>query len=332
MPRVLAFRSGARGAPVFLGRAALAVAMFFLATPALADPYALIASVQGKVEVTSAKGGAPVRAAFGRPLERGDKVSVGAGGAATLYFSDGNVIELAEKSSVTVGGRVGSSAKVGPGAETQAGVYAQVSKVVTGGSRQTGLVALSPMRAGEDRPPTILEPRRADVLDDRPAFAWRSVEGASRYKVSVSGADGELWSREATGVSLAYPADAAALPRDADYLWTLEALSDRGRVAREETAFHVVSPGIRDAVSADLESISRSAGGPDHPAAQYLEGQYAVGRGLYHDAAERFTKLSQLVPDSPAPHEALGTVYRAIGLMDLAAAEFQRALELSKPQ
>ena len=80
------------------------------------------------------------------------------------------------------------------------------------------------------------------------------------------------------------------------------------------------------------ESISRSAGGPDHPAAQYLEGQYAVGRGLYHDAADRFTKLSQLVPDSPAPHEALGTVYRAIGLMDLAAAEFQRALELSKPQ
>jgi Flp pilus assembly protein TadD len=103
-------------------------------------------------------------------------------------------------------------------------------------------------------------------------------------------------------------------------------------VSREESAFHVVSAGIRDAVRADMESISKSAGGPDHPAAQYLEGQYAVGRGLYHDAAASFTKLSQLVPESPAPHEALGTVYRAIGLMDLAAAEFQRALELTRPQ
>jgi hypothetical protein len=328
MSLVPAWASGARGASI----AVFACLLCAIASPALADPFALLASVKGKVEVTAAKGGEPVRASFGRPLERGDRVSVGPGGAATIYFSDGNVIELAEKSAVTVGGRVGSSAKVGPGAETQAGVYAQVSKVVTGGSRQSGLVALSQMRAGEDRPPTILAPRRADVLEDRPAFSWRAVEGANRYRVVVSGEGGELWSREVSGVSLDYPADADALARDADYLWSLEALSDRGRVSREESAFHVVSAGIRDAVRADMESISKSAGGPDHPAAQYLEGQYAVGRGLYHDAAASFTKLSQLVPESPAPHEALGTVYRAIGLMDLAAAEFQRALELTRPQ
>jgi Flp pilus assembly protein TadD len=44
----------------------------------------------------------------------------------------------------------------------------------------------------------------------------------------------------------------------------------------------------------------------------------------------QFTELSRLSPDSPAPHEALGNVYRTVGLMDLAAAEFQKALELTR--
>jgi len=41
-----------------------------------------------------------------------------------------------------------------------------------------------------------------------------------------------------------------------------------------------------------------------------------------------FAALGGLFPESPAPHEALGNVYRAVGLMDLAAAEYQRALTL----
>lgn len=300
-----------------------------IAAPALAEPFALVTSVHGKVEV--ARGKAPaVRAAFGTALERGDRVSVAAGGSATIYFSDGNVIELAERSAVTVGGRVANAARVGPGSEIPSGVYAQVSRVVTGGSRQTGLLALSQMRSGEDRAPLILEPRRADVLSDRPAFSWRAVNGATRYRVALSSETGELWSLEAAGTRLDFPEEKGALARDADYVWTVEALSDRGRIHSETTVFHVVSAPVHEAVRNEVASITRGFPSPEHPAAHFVRGQYEVGRGLYHEAAQRFTRLSQLVPESPAPHEALGNVYRAIGLMDLAAAEYQRALELTK--
>jgi hypothetical protein len=301
-----------------------------LAVPALADPFALVASVQGRVDVTVARSGETVRAAFGRPLERGDRVTVAEGGAATIYFSDGNVIELAEKSSVTVGGRVANRDRVGPGAGLPGPVFAQVSKVVAGGSRETGLVAIAPMRGGDEARALILEPRNSNVFAARPAFAWRAVEGADRYRVTVSGDEGEAWRAETGATRLDWPEDAAAPRPGTDYLWTLEALSDRGAVRREESAFHVLDDDDERAVRDDLAKIAAGAGGPDHAATHFLAGSYLAARGLYHLAAGHYERLEALAPDSPAPLESLGRVYRTIGLMDLAAESFQKALALSK--
>ena len=311
------------------GLVAAALVAAISAASALAAPFALVASVQGKVEVTRGRTTA-TRAAFGTPLERGDRVTVAPGSSATIYFSDGNVIELSEKSSVTVGGRVASAAKTGPAAEIPSGVYNQVSQVVTGGSRQTGLLALSQMRSGEDRPPLLLEPRRADVLTDRPSFTWRAVPGATRYKLTLSSDAGEVWTTEVAETRAEFPSSAKALARDADYVWSVDALADRGKLQSETSVFHVVSPEVDAEVRSDVASIERGFPSADHPAASFVRGQYEVGRGLYHDAAIQFRRLSEKMPESPAPHEALGNVYRAIGLMDLAAAEFQRALELTK--
>jgi hypothetical protein len=292
-----------------------------------ADPYAIVASAKGRVDVTHA--GEARRATFGTPLERGDKVTVGAGGAATVYLSDGNVIELAERSAVTIGGRVTPAAKIGPGSDPSAGVYNQVSRFVTGGSRQNGLVAMSAMRGGAETA-LIVAPRQSDVLGDRPSFHWRAAEGATRYRVSVSGDAGATWTREVTTTQLDYPADAPALARDADYLWKVEAFGDKGPVREESSAFRVLSDGVVATVRADLTKIAESTGGPETPAAHYLAGSYLSGRGLYDDATSHFVRLGELSPESPAPHEALGNVYRAIGLTDLAAAEYQRALELTR--
>jgi hypothetical protein len=300
------------------------------AIPALAEPFAILAAVQGKVEVSGSKGG-PARASFGRELERGDKVAVGPGGSATLYFSDGNVIELGEKSSVTIGGRVTNRTTVGPGATLPAGVYASVSRYVTRGTLQTGLVAQSSMRGSDELPPSQLAPRKTDVTRDRPDFSWRAVPGATRYRVTVTPAppsDGSF-SRETSSTTLAFPADAAALARDADYGWKLEAFSDAGKLRTEETVFHVVSAEFAQGVDADLRQIEQSAGGPDHAATRFLSGSYLYGRGLYQDAAGQFEALARVAPNSPAPHEALGNVYKAVGLMDRAASEYELALQLT---
>jgi hypothetical protein len=295
-----------------------------------AGPIAVLASVKGKVEIAPAGGGGAQRGAFGRGLQAGDKVMVGPGGAATLFFNDGNVIELAEKSSVTVGGRADQRAKMGPGAGLPGEVYANVSKFVTGGSRQTGLVALSTLRGSGDRVPLLLAPRKTEVLEARPSFAWRAVDGATRYRLSVSGETGELWTREVAATRLDYPADVAELAAGADYLWEIQAFSDRGALAREDSYFRVVESTEAERVRADLARISTSAGGDESAAVQFLSGSYLFGRGLYRDAAAHFEKLCRLSPESPAPHEALGNVYRAVGLTDQAAAAYEKALDLAR--
>lgn len=296
-----------------------------------ADPVAVIAAVKGRVDVTASGGGPAQRATFGRTLERGDRIAVASGGAATLFFNDGNVLELSEKSSLRIGGQAGGRAGRSPGLPGD--VYASVSKFVAGGSRATGLVAMSTLRSApaDAGAPFLIAPRRTALMTDRPMFAWRAVPGATRYKVTLSSAEhGELWSREVEGVSLAFPADAAPLARAAEYLWEIEALSDLKSLRKENSAFEVTSEARAQAVRANLERIRERAGGAATPAAQFLAGSYLSGLELFVDAAEQFVAMSGLMPSSPAPHEALGDVYSKVGLADLAAAEYQRALALTR--
>ena len=302
------------------------LAMVLSAQLAAADPFAIIASVKGRVDVAG-KTTSPQHATFGRPLERGDQVIVAPGSSATVYLSDGNVIELGEKSTVTIGGKAAS--KTAAGIELPGAVYSQVSKFVTSGSRATGLVAMSTMRGGEETSPIIEEPRKTDVMTDRPAFRWRTVPGATHYRVTLSGDQGDLWTRELAATSLEYPSDAPALARDGDYLWKIEAFGEQGPIRDESSVFHVISSEAAAAVEGDLKHIAESAGATTQ-AGYFLAGSYLSGLGLYGEALRQFTELSRLSPDSPAPHEALGNVYRTVGLMDLAAAEFQRALELTR--
>ena len=309
--------------------AGMILAAIWLAS-ASAEPLAIVAAIKGRVEVASAKGGPPARAAFGRALERGDRVVVSSGGAVSIFFNDGNVIELAEKSTITIGGRVTGKSRAGATPGIPGGVYASVSKFVSGGSRETGLVALSALRGGADSAPLLIEPRRTGLLDLRPSFRWRAVEGATRYLVAVSGEQGELWNREIGGTTLDYPSDAPPLTAGGDFFWQVRAFGDRGELRREESYVRVLATEDAAAVRVALARIGDSAGGANAPATRFLSGSYLSGRGLYGEAAAQFEALSLLSPDAPAPHEALGNIYRAVGLMDLAAAEYQQALTLSR--
>ena len=299
-------------------------ALSFAPVPAHADPVAIIASLKGKVTVQGAKSSEPATATFGRALEAGDRVQLAAGAAATILFNDGNVAELGEKSSLTIGG----AAKGGKGGgKLPSDVFAQVSKLTTGGSRRSGLVVMAPMRSGGVvAGPEPIAPRQTDVLAAQPTCEWRAVEGAVRYRVTLSGDDGAVWTREVTGTSLAYPTDAAALAADHEWLWEVQAFGANGALGRASANFRVPAQADVDAVRGVLERI-RAAG--DSPATRYLAGSYLHARGFQQDALAEFLALAQIDPASPAPHEALGDVYRALGLMDQAAASYDRALDLT---
>ncbi|HKQ57565.1 MAG TPA: hypothetical protein VJY35_06830 [Candidatus Eisenbacteria bacterium] len=314
----------------FAAACAMALATYGLAATAFADPVAVIAAVKGKVEWTSTRRGPAQRAQFGRTLERGDRVTVAPGGSATLFFNDGNVIEMAGGSSIKVGGQIDRKNAAGPAIPGE--VYASVQRFVAGGSREAGLVALSELRGpAEQTTPFLVSPRKTALMVDRPTFAWRAVPGATRYKLTLASADqGDLWTREVTGLSLAFPGDAPALAGSAEYVWHVEAWSQERSLRREGSVFQVIGPEQASTVRANLDRIRETTGGLETPAAHFLAGSYLSGLGLYLDASDHFGALCKLEPASPGPHEALGNVYSKVGLMDLAAAEFQRALTLSR--
>lgn len=312
----------------------VAVTLCIGAIPAFADPVAVIASVKGRVEVNTSRPGTGVRAAFGRPLERGDKVTVSAGSSATLFFNDGNIIELSERSAITIGGRLASGPRA---AALPSDVFTQVSRYVTAGSRETGLVAMAQMRSGSDESvPLLLSPRRTTLLTDAPDLAWRPVTGATHYRVRMTAVGGaELWRRDVPArapgadLALAYPGDAAKLAAETDYQWDVEALDEKGTLRREGTVVRVLASDALGDVHANLAKIA-DGGGEGSPAARFLAGSYLSGLGIYQDAAEQFRALAALAPESPGPHEALGNVYLSVGLVDLAATEFQKALALQR--
>ena len=301
-----------------------------LAPAARADeePLALLVSVKGNVEVTAASATKAQRAQFGRPLMRGERVHVTAGGAATVFFNDGNVIELGEKSTIVISGR--TAPRRAAGSAMPAEVFHAVSKSLVAGSRETGLVALAPMRGGSETESPLLEsPRRTAVLGDRPAFAWRAVEGASRYRVAVSDDRGELWRREVTDTTLGYPADAAELVRGAEVMWEVEAMGDQGPIRKEETSFSVATADEADLVRTQVGHIREATEGSPKDVAAYLAGMYLAGHGVYGEAVEQLRELCALTPDSAPAHEALGAAYRAMGLEDRAAAELEKAAALT---
>ncbi len=291
------------------------------------DPMAFVAEFSGKVEVArgAAKTADPVT--LGLPLRRGDKIQVGPGGAATLLFNDGDMLELPERTALTIGAR--PAAKKGGNEEVMAGVFKSVSQGVVGGTRETGLVALAPVRGGGTASILIVAPRQTELLDDRPAFRWHAVPGATRYKVALAGESGPLWERETTDSTLAYPADAAALARESDVTWELSAFGASGVLRKETSDFRIKSEADATEIRRHLGVID-GAGLPEGRSRDFLAGAYLAGQGLLEDASTRFASLCADHPDEPAAHEALGRIYRAVGRSDEAAAELQKALALTR--
>jgi hypothetical protein len=313
--------------------AALAVA---LALPGAAraaddDPMAFLIAARGSVQAARGRDGALAPASMGRVLYRGERLVVGEGGAATVFFRDGNLIELTGKSSIVVGGLPLASKSGDHSPELSGDVFAQASKLVVRGSRQTGLTLLAPMRGGtESGVPLLLAPRGGAVMDAHPEFVWRRVPRASRYRVSLAGEAGELWARELADTSARFPADSAALSPESDLSWKVTALAGDQTLEGEEASFRVLTPEQVDTVRDRMRQIGEQAGGPTSQGARFLIGSYLFGCGLYVEAARQFEALCRANPDSPGAHEALGNLYAAVGLEAESKLELGRAKDLGR--
>jgi hypothetical protein len=308
-----------------------AIAAMLIASPVSGadEPAAIVASVSGHVDVIAEGSIVPTHATFGRPLARGERIVVAPGGRVTLLLRDGSVVELHQRDAMTIGGSDTARAHSG-GARIPNEIAAGFRRFVAGGSRDSGLVALSTLRQGGDERPLLVRPRLTNIRDAQPWFEWRPVPGATRYRVSVTGERGELWHRDVSDTLLEYPTDAPPLAWETDFVWEVAAFSARRELRREASSAHVVTAAEAARVADALARIRSATVGSDSLSALYLAGGYLFGEGLYAEAGERFEVMRRLVPDSPGPHEALSDVFRAVGLMDLAVEEHCEALAHSR--
>ncbi len=313
-----------------VGMVCLLASLALAVSSSHAEPVAVLAALKGKVMVTPGRpaGQRPVPGSFGTQLESGDRISAGPRSSATLFFNDGNVVELGPGSSMKIGGRVAAGNAAGR-ERLPREAFLSVRNFRIAGARERGLVAVPVLRSGGDASlPEPISPRQTDVLSSRPTFSWRAAPGAVRYVVTLSGMEGERWSQESPGTSLAFPADAGELV-EGEYVWDVQAYAADAPVGKASATFRVVAGIQADAVRGVVQRMHQSVGGAGNAAARYLAGAYLFDRGFLADAAEQFAALAELEPESPAPQEALGDVYRTVGLMDLAAAAYQKAKGLS---
>lgn len=96
-------------------------------------------------------------------------------------------------------------------------------------------------RADDDAPPvrgdsaatmSVVAPADGATLGELPEFAWRPMPGATTYRVSVTGADGDSIWAVTTRDTAVRPSESAVQPRSGVYYWYVDALlADGGSIA-----------------------------------------------------------------------------------------------------
>ncbi len=299
-------------------RLALAITVGFLGpiAAAAADPVAVFTEIcpgKGEVRIKRAEDADWTVPRALQALRAGDQVRVTGDGRATVTFTGGGAQAVtAANSPFTVAAPRGET-----GTDRARGLVAGVTQFLLGQPKPPTYEALS-VRSGSP-PPRILSPRETRVLPGPMTFEWAGPPRPD-YSVRVMDPQGPVW--EQAGVPrrpLSYPASAPPLVAGARYRWTLEA---PGQPA-QETGFDVLAEADAARIRAALADLASSGDGGSSPA--LVRAGLFFREGLYADARRELTTAIAQDPDEPTLRQLLGYVYDRVGLIDLAAQEFDEA-------
>ena len=318
-----------------LGRVALTAVMALLALPwsaadaaaivaappallqaATEDPVAMVVRVTGSVQVRRASGAVP--ATVGMRLMAGDRLEVPSGAQAIILYVSGR------RETVTQ-----SLAIAAPEQAQRAGVFdrtvSTLNAVASSDARQ------QPNRQGMIRPiagaPTLMAPRNEILIADlRPTFSWSAVPGATGYVIQVRSEDGLTRKRFNVGGDTTWtmPASEPPLQPGVEYIWTVG--TNQGRVG-EEQRFATLDA-EQYARIADGMAELREAGLDPWSDGLFLAALIFRDAGLFYEADRALRQLEAAGGATGQPFYMLrGEVYDALGMLDDAAAAFDRAAE-----
>jgi hypothetical protein len=296
-----------------------------------AASYLAAQQAQAVAAVVLARGGVEVREADGTThpaepgtlLAAGARLTVPAGGSATLVYFAGGVRERVKPSkSVTVGKDGGAPADA---VERVKPVPATVAPVLRGLRGMPGRRAgLTIARSGgpPGGAPAITPIDGSSVLTDRPALSWPAAPNARSYRVrmTVVGSGRVAWEATAPGPRLAYPEAKPALTRQRLYIWKVS--DDSGQPVVEGHFF--VESEAQARAATDLAAMTSG----DDPADILTAALGYEGLGVLDGALAAYERLAKLEPDERAYSSALADLYSLAGRTQEAEAARARSTKM----
>ena len=308
------------------GALAAFVLVWLVAAAHAADPVGVLTEIRadrGHVEVKRAGESHWMAAQPLLALRPGDQLRVTGEARAALVFTGGRGAQAVSASNSPFTVQPPAAAAAG---DKVKGLVGSVTDFLSGKQKD---LAYLPLSVRSVRPPRVaqLQPRATKVLSGAVVFEW-SGSDTLRYKVRVSGPQGQLWEKgELPRKPLAYPSSAPALEPGVRYTWQLEATGQ----PPQETEFQVLAAADTARVRESLDLLT-PASLPGYPASSValMRAGYMLKDGLYADARRELLTALAADPDEPTLHLLLGQVYDTIGLGELAQREFIETRDLTK--
>jgi len=311
--------AGARRACRLLGSAVVLVATVWSTVAVAADAVAVFTEIRpgtGEVRVKRAEDADWTAPRALQALRPGDQVRVTGDGRATLAFTGGAAQSVtAANSPFTVQPLRGET-----GTDRAKGLVAGVTQFLLGQPKPPTYQALS-VRAGAP-PPRILAPRDTRLMPGSFTFEWAGPPRPD-YAVHLLGPQGVVWEQaDIPRRPLPYPAAAPPLVPGSHYSWTL----DTPGQGSQRAEFDVVPEGDATRIRAALADMTSSAPGSEGGSSRaILRAGLFFQEGLYTEARRELMSAIAQDPDEPTLRQLLGYVYDRVGLIDLAAQEFDEA-------
>lgn len=177
--------------------------------------------------------------------------------------------------------------------------------------------------------PTIVSPYTSSTFNPRPKIIWRSVLGATSYKVRVNGYEFQ-WEKIINQTQLDYPTDEKEWQAGNTYRIDVFAYKDGYPISTSSRVITLLSVSSQREIAQKVEQIKR-LGLPLDEAALDIDTVY-TSRNLLNETIEMLNErlATPTGSQSPSIHRVLGDRYLKVWLLDEAKREYTTAVELAK--
>ena len=279
--------------------------LFAVAVPqAQAAAVGLIVSTKGDVKVQRPAKKDWVKASVMLSLADGSQVKVGPNSqAVVVLYGNGARYEIAPGSVAQLSATACKNI-AGPAPKAMSVLPIRQAQILKDSRVAGGRAASTVLRSGTNHL-ELQSLSNTAVLESRPTFRWRSVEGAAAYKVKLwDENDQQIWQGESATSTLSYPADAPALKPGIEYLWAVTTNVNDTRY-KGEGVFRLLADEKSKEVKNELAPLQ---GAENDAVTGVTRAEIYASYSLWDDAIAAYQQLAQAFPDASNIHKALANL------------------------